>query len=400
MNQPMHALARSCLMVLAMALAAPAAWAQAAAPVPNQAGVVSLVQGKASVAQAGAAPRALKVGDTIHEGDVLTTAKDGELHLLMQDTGFMVLRPDSQFMVMGYKADGGEDDKGVFKLLKGGVRSITGWIGRFNASAYQVRTPTATVGIRGTDHETRYIPEGSSEGEAGTYDKVYAGQTYLQTEGGGAEVSPNQAGFASDAPRERPRVLAHMPGVFRPGPHEAEIAKKHAEIQRFIDQRREERRKLIVEKLQALVAARQRLKVDFLQARAEHQLGAQALKERFNTLKLRRETLQAQAQSGALGGAPLRQQRRALVAEYVALEQDHQAFAARHKALQDLAVSAPDGQATPAADGLQSLRQELQDVREKRRDLDAERASARQEIEALQRQENQRLRHERRADRG
>lgn len=374
------------------------AWAQTPGPGSNQAGVVTLAQGNASLARTGAVPHTLKVGDVVKEGDVLTTSADGELHLVMQDSGFMALRPNSQFMVLSYKADGGDDDKGVFKLFKGGLRSITGWIGRFNASAYQVRTPTATVGIRGTDHETHVIPEGSTDGEPGTYDKVYAGQTHIATEAGGTDVSANQAGFVPHQSRVRPRVLAQMPGFFRPGPHEAEIAKKHAEIQRSIDQRREERRKLIAEKLAALVAARQQLKVDFAQARAAHQQEAQTLKERFQSLKAQRESLQAQAQSGQLAGAPLRQRRRALVAEYQALEQAHTAFTSRHTALQDAANVSEDGRAAvPAQDWQQLLRQELQDVREKRRDLDAERASARQEIETLQRQESQRVRNERKA---
>lgn len=392
-----------CLLGMAMLAIAPGAQAQTPATVANQAGVITLAHGNASLARGAATPRAARVGDAVYEGDVLTTSSEGELHLAMQDSGFMALRPNSQFTVVAYKADGGEDDKGVFKLLKGGLRSITGWIGRFNASAYQMRTPTATVGIRGTDHETRVIPEDSSEGVPGTYDKVYAGQTYIETEGGGrAEVSPDQAGYVSHRLRERPRVLAQMPGFFRPGPHETEIAKKHAEIQALIEQRRNERRKTIAEKLAALVAARQQLKTDFVQARAEHQQEVQELKDRFQRLKAERETLQAQAQSGQLTGAALRQRRRALVAEYQALEQAHTAFTSRHTALQDAANATADGGGggapSSAQDWRQLLRQELQDVREKRRDLDAERASARREIEALQRQENQRVRSERRAD--
>lgn len=404
MGHSMFCRALVCLVAWVAATAGPAAWAQTATPAttpPNPAGVVTLVHGSATLSPGGAAPRAAKPGDAVHEGDVLTTALDSELHLAMQDTGFMVLRSNSQFTVVGYKADGGDDDKGVFRLVRGGLRSITGWIGRFNASAYQVRTPTATIGIRGTDHETRVIPEGSGEGEAGTYDKVYVGQTYLATEAGaGADVLPNQAGFVPHHARERPRVLGQMPSFFRPGPHEAEIAKKHAEIQALIEQRRNERRKLIAEKLQALVAARQQLKADFVQTRAEHQQEAQALKDRFLGLKSQREALVVQFQSGQLTGAALRQKRRALVAEYLALEQAHKDFTSRHAALQAASdTDAVEGQALRSPQAWQQLlRQELQEVREKRRDLDAERASARKEIEALQRQENRRVRSERRAD--
>ena len=79
------------------------------------------------------------------EGDLLVTAKDSEVHMTMQDSGYIALRPGTRFRIVKYKADGGDDDKGVFSLLVGGMRSVTGWIGRYNQSAYQVRTPSARV---------------------------------------------------------------------------------------------------------------------------------------------------------------------------------------------------------------------------------------------------------------
>lgn len=41
----------------------------------------------------------------------------------------------------------------VFKLLKGGFRTVTGLIGKSDRSEYRVSTQTATIGIRGTDYE-------------------------------------------------------------------------------------------------------------------------------------------------------------------------------------------------------------------------------------------------------
>ena len=146
---------------------------------------------------------------------------------------------------MLFRSDGDADDNAVIKLLAGGFRVVTGWIGKHNRSNYRVQTPTATIGVRGTDHEPRYIPDGSSEGEPGTYDKVYVGQTEMQTAAGTTTVSPNQAGFVSAKPRERPRLLSAVPRFYVPSKYEAEIAKKHAQIQQMIEQRREERQKVI-----------------------------------------------------------------------------------------------------------------------------------------------------------
>jgi hypothetical protein len=224
------------------------------------AGKIDLIGGEVSIIPKGKTARRAAVGDGVNEGDTLVTGKDSEMHVTMQDSGFIALRPSTTLKIDSYKADGGDDDNGVFRLVVGGLRSITGWIGKFNQRSYKVRTPTATIGIRGTDHETRYLPEGSPDGEPGTYDKVFVGETSIETNAGQTSVTPDQAGFVSSGADQRPRVLARIPGFFRPGPHEDIINKKHAEIQKIIEQRREERRKVVAEKLAALQAARAVLK--------------------------------------------------------------------------------------------------------------------------------------------
>ena len=226
---------------------------------PSLAGKIDLVSGEVTVVQSGNQTRRAAVGESVNEGDTLITGPSSELHMTMQDTGFIALRPNTKLKIEKYRADGGDSDTGVFRLLLGGMRSITGWIGKFNRRSYQVNTPTATVGIRGTDHETWYIAPGSSEGEPGTYDKVFFGATTIETNAGQTAVDANQAGFVSSGTRQMPAVLGRIPGFFRPGPHEDIINKKHAEIQEMIEQRREERRKVVAEKLGALNAARAEL---------------------------------------------------------------------------------------------------------------------------------------------
>lgn len=63
------------------------------------------------------------------------------------------LQSDTEFRIDNYhsgKPDGQE--KGFFSLLKGGLRTITGLVGRVNRSNYQVTTNVATIGIRGTEY--------------------------------------------------------------------------------------------------------------------------------------------------------------------------------------------------------------------------------------------------------
>lgn len=236
------------LMLTCLGAAAQGPPAPQSAATPNLAGKVELVEGDVTVHDRAKKPRKVAVGDTILEGESIVTGKDGELHLNMEDGGFIAVRPNTKMRIVAYQAQGDESDKGVFSLLQGTFRSVTGWIGKFNPRSYQVRTPTATIGVRGTDHEPLVIPQGSKEGEPGSYDKVNVGGTTIQTKHGSVDVKPNQAAFAPLHGRPVPRVLPQVPQFFKATRHETAIAARHDAVHKAIDQRRDDRRKVFQEK--------------------------------------------------------------------------------------------------------------------------------------------------------
>jgi hypothetical protein len=177
-------------------------------------GTVDALSGSASVMGQDGQSSAISVGMKIYEGDTLSSAHDGEVHVVTEDGGFIALRPDTVFRVDQYKAEGGPDDRTFMSLLKGAVRSITGWIGKHDSSAYRLTTPTATVGIRGTDHEVTVVDKGGGD-EPGTYDTVNEGSTVLKTPQGEVVTTPGKFAFAprgrAVAPmflQQRPRFLA------------------------------------------------------------------------------------------------------------------------------------------------------------------------------------------------
>ncbi len=222
----------------------------------NNAAKVALVEGNVvviapAVANTIAQRRNVKVGDMLVEGESIVTGRDGELHLDMEDGGYMAIRPNTQMRIVKYQAKGNDSDTGVFGLLQGSFRSITGWIGKFNQRKYTVRTPSATIGIRGTDHEPLVIPAGSTEGEPGTYDKVNAGGSVITTSQGRAEVSPNQAGFVAHGGKTAPRILSDVPEFFRATRNERLLDGKHDTVQQSIAERRDVRRAEIKKNIDA-----------------------------------------------------------------------------------------------------------------------------------------------------
>lgn len=198
-------------------------------------GKVDSLSGKAFVSDDALQWKGLSVGQQIYAGQTIATDDEGEVHLETEDGGIVAIRPDTEFRVDEYKAEGGSDDKVFMSLVKGAMRSITGWIGKYNPSGYRVTTPTATIGIRGTDHEVTVIEETDGD-EAGTYDVVNEGTTVLKTQYGEKEVTPEKFAFA-------PRYRAVAP-MFLPAKPMFWGARKLA-IEGLIKQRKESLRERI-----------------------------------------------------------------------------------------------------------------------------------------------------------
>lgn len=95
--------------------------------------------------------RTLAKGGDVNTGDSINT-NSGQVQIRFTDGGFLSLKPNTVFKIEAYnfngKADGSE--KAFFSLVKGGLRTITGAIGKVNRQNYEMRTSNATIGIRGT----------------------------------------------------------------------------------------------------------------------------------------------------------------------------------------------------------------------------------------------------------
>ena len=175
-----------------------AAWAES----PDIAGRVQFVVGEVSAADRDGAARALGKRDDIFEGDTVTTGPSASAQIMMIDGARIAVRPNSAFMVNEYRAPSADDiGASILTLLKGGFRTLSGLIGEESAQ-YRINTPCCSIGLRGTDHAVFHIPEGEENayggGEAGTYNRVYKGATFLESAGVTLDITPQtDAGFAA-----------------------------------------------------------------------------------------------------------------------------------------------------------------------------------------------------------
>lgn len=124
-----------------LALASGALWAAEAARIVFTAG------------QAKVGTRAAQVGDTVREGELLSTGRDGYLYLETLDKGFFILRPNSMGQIVTYQIDTVHPANSRIKLeLQSGVaRHISGDAVKKSRDNFRFNTPVAAVGVRGTD---------------------------------------------------------------------------------------------------------------------------------------------------------------------------------------------------------------------------------------------------------
>jgi FecR-like protein len=110
--------------------------------------------------------RPVPKGAVIEEGETINT-NSGRTQLRFTDGAYVSLQPQSEFRIDQYRFEGKQDgsERTFISLLKGGLRTITGLVGRTNKKNYQVATTVATIGIRGTEYTIQY--GGSLSGTVG-----------------------------------------------------------------------------------------------------------------------------------------------------------------------------------------------------------------------------------------
>ena len=119
-------------------------------------GMVQHLSGTLSAQRADGTVRVLAERSAVSVGDVISTERDSYAQLRFTDGGQVTLRPNTQVKIEQYAYDEGRprSDNFALQLFKGGLRALTGLIGKRsnNRDAYRMVTSTATIGIRGTDY--------------------------------------------------------------------------------------------------------------------------------------------------------------------------------------------------------------------------------------------------------
>ncbi|TMH86806.1 MAG: hypothetical protein E6H45_04650, partial [Betaproteobacteria bacterium] len=110
---------------------------------------VQHLSGTLSVQRPDGSVLALAERSDVFVGDVISTERDSYAQLRFTDGGQVTLRPSTQVKIEAYGYDEGRPERDSFamQLFRGGLRSLTGLIGKRtpNRSAYRMLTSTATI---------------------------------------------------------------------------------------------------------------------------------------------------------------------------------------------------------------------------------------------------------------
>ncbi|RIX49005.1 MAG: hypothetical protein D3M94_03655 [Rhodocyclales bacterium GT-UBC] len=113
-------------------------------------GFVKTADGEANLVVAGKIVKA-QPGTPVQRKDVLKTGKPGSLGITLKDNTLLSIGPDTELVIEEFLY---APAKGDFKLganvRKGSLNYVSGMVAKLKPDVVNVRTPTGTIGVRGT----------------------------------------------------------------------------------------------------------------------------------------------------------------------------------------------------------------------------------------------------------
>ena len=177
------------LFVAVLALAS-SSWAQ------PEIGTVAGVDGRAEIGRAGSWSEAA-IGGPIHLGDVLRTGKPGRMRVVFQDDSVLTVSEESEVKIdeQTFNPDKGQA-RSLMDLIRGKVNSVVSDYYHTSSNAYEVKTPNATAGVRGTEFTVAYDPDDEQTEVLGISGHIVV-HSALDPAGPGVLITANEASTVS-----------------------------------------------------------------------------------------------------------------------------------------------------------------------------------------------------------
>jgi hypothetical protein len=212
MMQLKNSTAIKALLLLVLCWTAGASWAA------QVAGTVVQLSGPLLAKKADGAVRILSMKSEVESGDTLVTEKNTYAMVKFIDNSEITLKPSTTFKVENFSYDAGkpDGDNASFNLVKGGLRSVTGLLGKRNKEKFAMKTPSATIGIRGTTFIAEWVEPTAEEAARAVAQAAAARQAWLMAStaavGDSYPVQPLMLAQGPTVPLQLPSGL--NPGLY------------------------------------------------------------------------------------------------------------------------------------------------------------------------------------------
>lgn len=113
-------------------------------------GIVKNVKGTVTISR-GPDSVAVVTGLSLLENDIITTGGKSSVGVIFKDNSVLSLGPESSIEMKDFVFEPAEEKLSfVAEVVRGTMTYLSGIITRLNPDAVEFRTPSATIGIRGT----------------------------------------------------------------------------------------------------------------------------------------------------------------------------------------------------------------------------------------------------------
>ena len=129
----------------------------AAAPA-QEIGTTAEVEGTVELGRAGTRIP-LTIGTAIHTGDEVRTGQPGRAVFVFDDDSVLVIGDNSRIRIAEHEFQrGGAAIRSIIELVQGRIRALVSGLYGGTDATYEIRTPNALAGVRGTEFVTAYDP--------------------------------------------------------------------------------------------------------------------------------------------------------------------------------------------------------------------------------------------------
>jgi hypothetical protein len=184
----------------------------------KQVGIVAESAGSVVAVDQRKVSRKLAAGNPVYLGDKVITGEDGFVRLQMIDEAVLDLRCFSIMVIEEYALNT-TSRRSILNLLQGSLKKVTGQIGKMTEDVYELKTPVASVGVRGTEYALRVFQSkgcgGTIDADDGFYLEVIKGLVNVHNQAGKEVFAKGETAYVP-LPEAAPQKITIKPGILMP----------------------------------------------------------------------------------------------------------------------------------------------------------------------------------------